>query len=999
MNTEPTINNRLAECLRKRHPEWRGDGVASEQTGVLVDEPLKKPDVLIRGGAPVIVEAEIAPAATVDHDAIERLNRRVGGAALPVEAAVALVYPGRFRDTIRESDLEAALSDADDLEWRIFFVSETGTPSRFPTSGTIRGGIDDLAAAIETLTISPRHIEEAADTLARAVAEASGILIGLSDGCRLQIGDHLHQAPDQQTMRMASAVIADAFLCQTAIAEGCSTPNIDATRSRGKSRGLKKRHVLDVWHEILAVNYYPIFSLASRVLTAVPDNKAGAVCDRLAAAAQDLAAAGAVEVQDLAGQMLGRLIADRKFLATFYTRPASAALLAELAASRLSVNWSDPKAVAGLRIADLACGTGALLSAAYRRVAARHRRRGRDPAQVHKQMMKQSLIGADVMPAAAHLTTMMLSAAHPAKPFDDCEIHVVRYGLTTDGRDLLDAGQEEDLETKHVRLGSLELMAKDQTGSLIGQESTRLAGHEAGVREDDTAFELSAGSVDLMIMNPPFTRPTGHESDKVGVPVPSFAGLNTSAVVQKKMSLRLKKLRPPHHSAGHGNAGLASDFIDLAHNKLRPGGVLALILPAQVIAGESWTRARKLLQDHYHDLAVVTIAAADSSTSRAFSADTGMAEAIIVATKNTDTHTMGESKTATAIYAVLHHRPPSLLEALETARAIQSVSGQPGTQMLKVGDNRIGWLTECDFEPEARGHPAGVHSPDVADAARSLSTGEHLRLPRVRAQPLCTVSLRTLGNRGPYHLDINGDPPGPGKPPRGPFDVDTIDRDKHELASWPILWSHEHECETRMTVLPDSDGAPKYGQLAEARSLWNGTSATAGATRLHLNRDFQVNSQPLGACLTPQDALGGRAWPSFGVTPANESDEILWEKALCAWLNTTPGLIARWWVSSRQQKGRANLSITTIGLIPVPDLSKIPHNQLDRLAAAFDEHADSDLLPANEAWHDPVRQSLDESILCAGLGLQTIILGPLETLRKQWCSEPSVHGGKSTRPD
>ena len=212
MNTEPTINGRLAECLRKRHPEWRGDGVASEQTGLLVDEPLKKPDVLIRGGAPVIVEAEIAPATTVDHDAIERLNRRVQGAVLPVEAAVALVYPGRFRDTIRESDLEAALSNADDLEWRIFIVSETGTPSRFPASGTIRGGIDDLAAAIETLTISPRHIEEAADTLARAVAEASGILIGLSDGCRQQIGDHLHQAPDQQTMRMASAVIADAFL-------------------------------------------------------------------------------------------------------------------------------------------------------------------------------------------------------------------------------------------------------------------------------------------------------------------------------------------------------------------------------------------------------------------------------------------------------------------------------------------------------------------------------------------------------------------------------------------------------------------------------------------------------------------------------------------------------------------------------------------------------------------------------------------------------------------
>ncbi len=996
MNTEPTINNRLADCLRRLHPAWRDEAVVSEQTGVLLDEPLKKPDVLIRSGAPVIVEAEIAPAASVDHDAIERLNRKVGGAAMPVEAAVALVYPGRFRDTVLESDLDSALSDADDLEWRVFYASETGSPSRFPTSGSMRGGVDDLAGTIETLTISPRHVEEAADTLALAVAEASAILNRLSDGCQKEIADYLHQTPEPQTMRMAATVLADAFLCQTAIAESCSTPNIDATRSRDRNRSLSKRHVLDVWHEILKVNYYPVFSLASQVLTAVPDNKAGAVCERLAAATQDLATAGAVEVQDLAGQMLGRLIADRKFLATFYTRPSSAALLAELAVSRLQVDWSDPTAITSLRIADLACGTGALLSAAYRRVAARHRRRGKDPARIHKEMMRRSLIGADVMPAAAHLTTMMLSAAQPAKPFDACEIHVVRYGLTHAGRKLLEAGQEEDLETKHVRLGSLELMAKDQTGSLVGQESKRLAGQEHRVREDETAFQLSAGSVDLMIMNPPFTRSTGHEGTKVGVPVPSFAGLSTSETAQKKMSQRLGKLRPPDHSAGHGNAGLASDFIDLAHNKLRPGGVLALILPAQIIAGQSWTKARKLLRDHYSNLVVVTIAATESSTSRAFSADTGMAEAILVATKNTDNLSMGEHSTDTAAYAMLHHRPASLLEALETARAIQSVRREPGISLLRAGNNPIGWLTESDFVSEARGHPSGVLGPSVADAAESLSSGEELRLPRVRAQPLRTVALRTLGVRGPYHLDINGAPQSSDEQPRGPFNVDPIDRARHRQASWPILWGHKHEHETMMTVLPDSDGTPRHGQSSAAQDLWSGTSDAAGATRLHINRDFRVNSQPLGACLTPRDALGGRAWPSFGITAANESDLLLWEKALCAWLNTTLGLVARWWISSRQQKGRANLSIKTIGLIPVPDLAEVSHDQLSLLAAAFDGHHDKALLPANEAWRDPVRQSLDESVLCAALDLPKMILGPLETLRDQWCAEPSVHGGKKS---
>ena len=55
------------------------------------------------------------------------------------------------------------------------------------------------------------------------------------------------------------------------------------------------------------------------------------------------------------------------------------------------------------------------------------------------------------------------------------------------------------------------------------------------------------------------------------------------------------------------------------------------------------------------------------------------------------------------------------------------------------------------------------------------------------------------------------------------------------------------------------------------------------------------------------------------------------------------------------------------------------------------------MLPANEAYRDNVRQELDEAVLCGALGLPTSALEPLGTLRLQWCEEPSVHGGKSTR--
>ena len=50
----------------------------------------------------------------------------------------------------------------------------------------------------------------------------------------------------------------------------------------------------------------------------------------------------------------------------------------------------------------------------------------------------------------------------------------------------------------------------------------------------------------------------------------------------------------------------------------------------------------------------------------------------------------------------------------------------------------------------------------------------------------------------------------------------------------------------------------------------------------------------------------------------------------------------------------------------------------------------------HEAYRDDFRQ--DAAILCDLLDLPTSILEPLETLRLAWCSEPTVHGGKSTRP-
>lgn len=985
-NIEPTINTHLAACLRRRNPRWAvGDAIVSQSTRVMV-EAAKQPDVLIRaGGAPVVIETEYDPATSLNTDVMSRIGKPVKGETQPVESVIAVMYPKRLQD-VDETSITDELENASDLLWYVCRQEPTGV-SRFPEKGWLAGDLNSIAGAAEALAVSPSRLTAAAETMELAVGAGAKLLADrVGDPAREAIAKCLNQSDSEQTRRMASAIIANAFLFQIAVSHNHGTPNIDETRAQHPEWVLGKRLVLDAWKQILEVNYWPIFDIARRLLLPVPDDVAEDYCEALAILAQDLAGIGAIEVQDLAGQMFGRLIADRKFLATFYTLPESATLLAELAISRLDghVDWADPAAVTGLRVGDLACGTGALLSAAYRRISARARRHGLDDSALHAPMMEEALIGADVMPAAAHLTTTMLSATHPAVPFGQCEIYVVLYGKMPSAKEPL--------------LGSLDLIESSNTLSLFGQASTRLSGQQQTVASGEGKLQLPAGTLDVCIMNPPFTRPTNHEI--TDVPVPSFAGFETDEDEQRAMSDRLKSITDAMDEyAGDGNAGLASYFIDLAHQKLRPAGVMALIVPAQIIAGASWSEARALLAKYYDDITIATLSefTAEGQDSRAFSADTGMAEAVIVAVKRPADGNTDEQAT----YLALRERPTELLEAVETAREANQASRTlraGDVERLKIGEDQAGWLTLGRFGEEMMGHPAGIVSADLATAAAGFALSE-IRLPRQPSVSVPMCSMSEIGERGPVDRDITGADLRSGKH-RGPFDRDELpDRSKHESTVWPMLWAHDHTAETTMTVFPDSEGHVRGGMDEQAERIWDlhinqHGNRIAGATRLHVNRDFRLNSQSTGACLTPTRSIGGRAWPSF--QPDGGTD---WEQALCAWLNSSLGLIARWWVSSRQQGGRANLTVTTIGTIPVPDLRALPTSTVERLASAFENFADTPMLPANEAYRDDARQQLDEAVLCGALGLPASVLGPLGTLRLQWCEEPSVHGGKdSTRP-
>ena len=371
-------------------------------------------------------------------------------------------------------------------------------------------------------------------------------------------------------------------------------------------------------------------------------------------------------------------------------------------------------------------------------------------------------------------------------------------------------------------LGSLDLLGSEEVSGLFdtGGQVMRGTGGPGGRWRVNIRNE----SCDLVIMNPPWTRPTNHKGVYADQPVPSFAGFANEEYEQQAMSEALKHLRG---GCSHLNAGLGTPFIDLAHKKLKPGGVLALVLPYSFVQGHSWKGCRGLIAQNYRDVLVVSIAAT-GSTNRAFAADTGMADCLVLATKQ---DAKGDPRNA--VYLNLRARPSSLLEAHVLSTRLPASKMREGS-LLKAGGS-------------------AVLSSSVSRAATGFENGS-LTLPRQQDSIFIPVtSLGNIADRGLVHRDING------KGGRGAFDICRLQIG--DVPTYPALWNHKAKRERRLIVLPDKYGKVRSGCTEKAVRIWGRT-----ASRLHSNLDFQLNSQPLAMCLTPEKCIGGTAWPN--VIPA-----------------------------------------------------------------------------------------------------------------------------------
>lgn len=241
---ETAFNSTLANVLRGKHPRWT-TAVSAEQTGVLRDSAGAQPDIIVRhpGGMAVVIETEYEPARTVEADAQGRLGRILEPEGELMEAALAVRIPGELGEG--SGDLQDGIRGG-----AFLFCTLSGTRlpddpvRRWPRSGWLRGGIDELADCIEQVSLSEQRIDQGAEILERAVRNTARTLQAAtrdrSPEVPRRVAECLRQEEGEQTTRMAMAILLNAFIFQAAIAGDHDIEDPSALRgARGKASKIK----------------------------------------------------------------------------------------------------------------------------------------------------------------------------------------------------------------------------------------------------------------------------------------------------------------------------------------------------------------------------------------------------------------------------------------------------------------------------------------------------------------------------------------------------------------------------------------------------------------------------------------------------------------------------------------------------------------------------------------------------------------------------------------
>ncbi len=699
--------------------------------------------------------------------------------------------------------------------------------------------------------------------------------------------------------------------------------------------------------------FNPVFSLAESLLNCLIAPIANEVISILLRTAME-------QLQkDPDRKMINALVQEfadnRKATAAYFTKAPAAAMMAHLSIPE-DRQWRRDESLLNYHLADFACGSGALLTAAYQRLRELAREQGGSPDSCHARLVKNNLIGLDILPLHTALTAENLIGQVPEIECPETSIATLNAGIVK-GKATLGA---VDLLRPEYRQQKLIPLRKAERG----KSATR-------------KVKVNPESKDLVILNPPYNRIILEQLTMLPDPQEKDVAAIKDALQEVD-----------HQGIASVNSGKASYFIPLAHRSIKPGGVLAAILPARTLTGSpnkqknSWRNFTDLLLREYRKIIVVSIINSREHQS-SFSRDTQVAEAMIIATKRQPAAKSSQPTDRQRIhFATLYRSPETPAEGYAFAKAIKKARAR----LKRTGtDYALTAITLADDQPE----PESVGAMHSA----SISAGEPWPMIRVRDSHL--IQIIKILKQGYIHDSrslLARIPIAPlGEIARLGSSSGTVIKNFQVMVNgsrpvYQVLKHHDAGTQTRIEIPDPEPATAAPGREIHARRTWR------KASRLHISEQFRYNSQATAAGMTPTPAVGGRGWPNLMM------ENPAYEKATALWLNGSLGLISHWAHSSHNQNGRSYANRQQLQEIPTLNVHALTKRQLEKMEELFDQYQTANLKPANQAWQDPVRIKLDQQILSDVLELDQRVLEQVATLRAHWCLEPTVQGRKANNP-
>jgi hypothetical protein len=873
----------------------------------------KLPDVMVNvDGVKINIEGRFVKSSQVG-ELEKKCKRRVEDGICDIAAGI--LYPEEIRKAKNDKELIQKIKESD---LQCFVISLTSKGVEKTDLGRIK--IKDFAEKLNyfyTGIISTDLLQEQIKNVSSVIEKTSEmaaisglffrgeeVIKKIESVLGIKISkEYTEEAISKDLIKIGFFVIFDGLMFHEVFSGTLEARKAGVQSLRSAPRSNLTSFLEKEWEKIRKVNYLPIFNLASSVCSCLPTSpESDGVLKKLIEATLNVVSSGVLLKHDLMGRIYHKLLLKTtgKYYAAYYTSIPAAWILCNLSAKtsnpELKWNFESLESIKDFRIIDPSCGSGTLLSGIYMALKDKYifdLYKAGGPVDLdldnfHKIMLEYVLNGWDILDYAGHLTLTTLALHNPDSAFVSSNIYVLPIG---------DTGKQT------LYLGSLDYLDTTREQRLLFKEYMTLPKKKGLDIEKEKMLSVPKQSMDIVTMNPPFSR-SAQPNIKFG-----FVEEKTMIDMNKK----LRKLGSDLEYKGIGKAGLGAYFIILADQLLRPGGRLALVIPRSILSGPSWEEIRKrvFLSGYEIEYIVSNYDPGDKKLSIQpwnWSENTNLGEVLIVARK-----TNKSAKNRYTTFINLWNKPRNELESLKIVSDSIRLRAQGERKEFLEGNG--------DYE-ELELNNKGV---GVAYNVSQKYLEKSFLIPCLFAFPDLNRLVFEITHKDLLPLVPLGER-------TNKLGVDT--RQIHEVfklvshqTKYPIVWGCPGNLETMALknfqyVAPLKKDAERIysnnaGNLLIAERIW-------------------TNSAKLLSMISPDPILATEFW-EVSLGDQNE------EKILSMWMNSTFGFLIFLASSISNRQDRFTLKKEYLSALPVLDISALSKKTRQGLLDLYERLKDSSL--------------------------------------------------------